>query len=792
MNDVIDRCLLLRRRRDWGGLWREVSASADAAPLASQAFAAECWGEAGAAGQARRTALAVEEGLSAERGSGSLHVRVAALRAHALAALVDGDVDGALWYLRRTVPLGEELGPAAQAETHLWLCEVHLDRGGPADFSAAAGFLATAHKVLAEASEQPGVNALRWYWRCFGARVRLEHGEVESAQRELEGLAQSAQGPAMSWRVAAAQAECSEVLGRGTDAEQRRQTAKESLEAMVLSLPLKLRERFWELPARQKWQRRRDATPPAAPGAPLMVQRFERLGELLKGLASERDVDRLLERIVDAAVELSGAERGFVLLPQAGGGLAPHLVRGELAEDPSVSFSQSIADAVLLDGQPLVTVDAGKDARLSEYLSVHRLMLRSVAGLPIRDRTGIVGVLYLEHRLRRGRFGEADIDLLLAFADQAAIALQNAKLLAELAARTKALEQANAALEEHAATLEQVLSTRDAELATTRAQLARAQRKPSGMAGLIGRSEAMRGVFRRIERVAETDVPVVIVGESGTGKELVARAVHDAGRRRGQPFVALNCGAVPASLLESELFGHVRGAFTGADRDRPGVLRRAHGGTLFLDEIADMPSQMQVDLLRVLQEGKVRPVGGAEEEAVDVRVVAASLRPLQELVDAGEFRADLFYRLAVVEVPLPPLRERHGDLPLLCTHLLQKLAKKEGVRAKSISGDAIGRLQAEALPGNVRQLEHLLLNAMVMCDGPCIEAQDLALGPAIAAKAPVASENPAGSLAGHKEQERTQILEALERAKWNRAQAARILGIPRRTFYRRLKEYGIL
>jgi DNA-binding NtrC family response regulator len=252
-------------------------------------------------------------------------------------------------------------------------------------------------------------------------------------------------------------------------------------------------------------------------------------------------------------------------------------------------------------------------------------------------------------------------------------------------------------------------------------------------------------------------------------------------------------------LLESELFGHVRGAFSGADRDKRGLIARASGGTLFLDEIGDMPAKMQIDLLRVLQEKKVTKVGGDEEEPIDVRFVSASQHRLEELVKQGKFREDLYYRLNVVELALPPLRARRDDVPLLCDGFLDAFASRDGVPPKRLTKAAVERLMTHPFPGNVRQLEHLLLQAWVMAEGPRIDASDLAMDDAAAeaaASTPISVLPPLDSLPqsldDHRSLERTKILAALEANGWNRARAARALGVPRRTFYRRLREYKIL
>jgi DNA-binding NtrC family response regulator len=384
-------------------------------------------------------------------------------------------------------------------------------------------------------------------------------------------------------------------------------------------------------------------------------------------------------------------------------------------------------------------------------------------------------------------------------------------LLASLEQRRRQLEDANEQLARAKEEIERLLDAKTAELDDARGELVRARealRAANDRHGIVGRSERMRRVFAVIDRVSDADVPVVIQGESGTGKELIARAIHFGGARARRPFVPVNCAAIPEPLLESELFGHVRGAFTGAEKDRAGVIVKASGGTLFLDEVGDMPPKMQVDLLRVLSDRKVRPVGSEQELDVDVRVIAASNKPLRELVQRGLFREDLYYRLNVVELWLPPLRERSDDIPLLCDHFLATFAKRDGLPPKRIGRDAVQRLAAHPLPGNVRQLEHLLLNAWVMAENGVIEADDLALGDDgyaaavpprleralrdVTSAAPNNSETPPASIEEFKDLEKRRILEALETSSWNRVRAAKVLGMARRTFYRRLREYEIL
>jgi DNA-binding NtrC family response regulator len=410
---------------------------------------------------------------------------------------------------------------------------------------------------------------------------------------------------------------------------------------------------------------------------------------------------------------------------------------------------------------------------------------------------------------------QQELPTLCAFADQAAIAIENARLLAENRARADQLARANADLAAAHDEVARLLGKRTVQLAEARRDLKQARaelRSHFGYAGLVGTSASMRRLYALIDRVKDTDVPVLITGESGTGKEIVARAVHLAGPRAKRPFLGVNCGAIPANLLESELFGSVRGAFTGADRDRRGLFQEVEGGTLLLDEIGEMPLKMQAGLLRVLQEKRVRPVGGTQEDPVDVRVVAATNRDLEQMVAAGQFRDDLWYRLHVVELHVPPLRERVEDIPPLIDHFLSLYAARYRRERKTVSREALRKVCAYPWPGNVRQLEHVLLSAWLMSEKNDIPAVDIEL-PAPHARAsslpsvvpappphdprarpsvPPPSSAHAGNQAEFKAAERERILSALTACNWNRVQAAKMIGVPRRTFYRRLKEFGIL
>lgn len=676
--------------------------------------------------------------------------------------------------------------------------EALLDRGAGGDGSAAASRLGEARR-LAEKSD----HEMHLELELQSLRV-LEPGDTTGVMGKVEAFVERARrstNQPVLWKALWLLAHHQATSGASYLARQSEQEAMMVLESIATRLPRAYRESFWNDPRRGAVRQRVSSKQSASHAESRFGdERVTRLLDMIKRLASERNLDRLLERITDAAVDLSGAERGFVLMVDEQGKLMPRTVRegGQSADAQAhVMFSNSIAESVLIDGQPIVTVDARDDARISEFMSVHKLMLKSVACMPIRGRSGTLGVLYLEHRMRRGRFADTDLDLLFALADQAAIAIENARLIKENDERREALQRVNAELAEANARLELGLTEANYQLAETKRELRTILADTWSDLGLVGRSVAMQHVFHLIDRVSQSDVPVVIQGESGTGKELVARAVHQRSARQHEPFVAINCAAIPDNLLESELFGHVKGAFTGADRDRDGVFVQASGGILFLDEIGDMPLRMQVELLRVLQDGKVRPVGGGAEIQVDVRVLCASHRDLRQRIEEGAFREDLYYRLCVVEVRLPPLRERAGDVPILSEYFLRKIAAKDDVPKKRLSRDAVRQLERYDFPGNVRELEHILMRACVMTSGELIDelhlstnARRSSLPPP--AQAAVSREHVPESVDAHKDAEKQRILDALELVNWNRAQAARELGMARRTFYRRLRDYGIL
>ncbi|MBT3344281.1 MAG: sigma 54-interacting transcriptional regulator [Gemmatimonadetes bacterium] len=310
-----------------------------------------------------------------------------------------------------------------------------------------------------------------------------------------------------------------------------------------------------------------------------------------------------------------------------------------------------------------------------------------------------------------------------------------------------------------------------------------------GISGIIGRNRSMQEIYELVEQLSDSDATVLVLGESGTGKELVAAAIHQASHRREGPFVKVNCAALSESLLESELFGHVKGAFTGAVRDRIGRFELADGGTIFLDEIGDISLEVQVKLLRVLQEREVERVGGTETISVDCRIVAATHQDLGRAIHEGRFRDDLYYRLNVMPIEVPPLRQRRDDIPLLVDHFVDLFRARTGRPIQYVDDEALRLLTDYPWPGNVRELENAIEHAFIRCRGEAILAQ--CLPPHLSSPVPITPTRDRPSSASRDEDEKTSLLRALEEAHWNRSEAAQRLGMHRTTLWRKMRELGL-
>jgi transcriptional regulator with GAF, ATPase, and Fis domain len=485
------------------------------------------------------------------------------------------------------------------------------------------------------------------------------------------------------------------------------------------------------------------------------------LTEIGRTIETLDDPRRLAGSLLEQARTLVGAERALLVLTDADGSNARAAAASDLpaeAEQEALDFSR----AALARGleAPLLVLDASRDPRFASSLSVERFGIRSIVCAPLRLRGVLLGAVYLDSRTRVLNAGPDHLRFVEAFAHQAAAALDSARALEGLRSE--------------------------------RERLRGRARERYRFHALLGRSPAMQEIYDLLEPFSKSDLPVLITGESGTGKELVARALHWNGPRRDGPFVAENCAAIPESLLESEMFGHLRGAFTGAERDRRGLFEEASGGTLLLDEIGEMGAAPQAKLLRVLQEGEVRPLGAARPVRVDVRIVAATQRDLPAAVRQGSFREDLLYRLRVLTLTLPALRERLEDLPLLARHFLEEHRREYGRGPADVSAEVIERLSRYPWPGNVRELRSEIQKMALVAEGTRVELRDLEAHPELFGALLHPGRAPARSRAGTlRDLERQQVEHALQAAQGDKQKAAEMLGLSRATLYRKLRRYRI-
>jgi two-component system response regulator AtoC len=505
------------------------------------------------------------------------------------------------------------------------------------------------------------------------------------------------------------------------------------------------------------------------------VRNVEALLEAVQAVTQLAPLEETLVALVDRCVEVTGAERGL-LLERDGEGWRVCVARdraGQGMRDPG--FAASVADEARAEGRAVHHV---LEEEVGEAISpsAAALELRAVLCAPLAGEDVPEGVVYVDSR-EASRFDPATLAFFGALVAQLTTALRNAALYDRLRDRHRRLRDDLAGRDQELTQVRSLLSDR---------RLGDGSRAPV-YADLLGRSPAMQKVFDALAQLEGVAVPVVIEGESGTGKELIARAIHDRSPRGHGPWVAVNAAAIPEALFESELFGHVRGAFTGAQSDRVGLIEEADGGTLFLDEVAELPLDAQAKLLRVLQEGEVRRVGDARPRPVDVRVVAASNRSLRAMVAEGSFREDLYYRLAVFRLLVPPLRDRVGDLPLLCEHLLGQ-ATDRGVPAAELSAEALRALSRRSWPGNVRQLRNALGRAATLAGGGTIGPEHVSEDD---------EPQPLGLEAGALDlplREARQLFclhyarRRVEEANGSIAAASRAAGVSRQTLYRTLAE----
>ena len=453
---------------------------------------------------------------------------------------------------------------------------------------------------------------------------------------------------------------------------------------------------------------------------------------------------------MDSVIAVTGANKGFLVLfrdnePQV---TVARDVQRENIDAAMDQLSDSIVAKTIRTKSPLIVSDALAHEEFSSAMSVMRLNLISVMCVPLMDKGSVVGVIYVGNDTVGALFEKQDLEALTVFTAQASLIVKNALLVNDLQLQTKDL----------------------------------ARRLESQRFGrLIGACDAMSAIYSKVDKVATTDISVLITGETGTGKELIASEIHDRSSRSKGPFVTINCGAIPETLLESELFGHVKGAFTGAVSNKRGKFQAADGGTLFLDEIGELPIQLQVKLLRALQDKTIVRVGDTRPERVDIRILAATNRDLEKEVAAGSFREDLYYRLNVVNLHLPPLRDRGDDILVIANYFLAKYAKEFERKVRGLSPSAATAIRKFHWPGNIRHLENHIKKAIVLSDKPMLSSEDLGL---------LANDMPSTvPLAQAKEDfQRRYINDTLARNNGNRTKTARDLGVDPRTIFRHLEK----
>lgn len=476
------------------------------------------------------------------------------------------------------------------------------------------------------------------------------------------------------------------------------------------------------------------------------------LYRISKILNSILDLHSLLEKIMDLAIRTTGAERGFLMLKE-GKELNIKVARKidkKTIKNPT-GLSRTIIDKVLSKGEPILTSNALQDPRFSKSESVIMYKILSILSVPLICKDKDLGLLYIDARTQKNVFDKSSLAYLSAFANLASIAIENAKLREDLS--------------------------------NENVQLKMQVRFSGSYENIIGTSDEMKRVLHLVEKVKDNDVPVLLEGESGTGKELIARAIHRVGPRNEKNFIAQYCGALPETLLESELFGYKKGAFTGANTDKVGLLEEADGGTFFLDEIGEVQLPLQTKLLRFLEEGTIRRLGDTVEKKLNVRIISATNKNLDAEVSKGNFRDDLYYRLKVVKILIPPLRKRRKDIPLLINFFLKQYSP---LRSIEVTRDAMKKLTEYLWPGNIRELQNAISFAVVMAGEKKIGIDDLP--PEIISKTPFPHIKYGMSIS---EMEKALIKLTIEGLAGNRKEAARILGISLRTLHNKIKEYGI-
>lgn len=506
----------------------------------------------------------------------------------------------------------------------------------------------------------------------------------------------------------------------------------------------------------------------------ISTEQLKLLYDVSRSLHALIDLDDLLPFVVGETKDLLGAEGcSVILLDETGRELFFPFVSPEneaiahRLRQLRMPADKGVAGAVVQTGESLLVPDVHRDARF--YAEVDQQTggdTRSILCTPLRTQRGIIGVIECVNK-RQDEFTQSDLTFLEALAGSIAVAIEHASLY-------------------------RTLKLSEAKLRDEVALLARERQALHRFSDIVGSSVAMEKVFRLVESALSSPITVLLQGETGTGKEMIARAIHFHGPRKDRPFVAVNCGAFTESLLESELFGYRKGAFTGANTDKRGLFAAADGGTMFLDEVGDTPPPMQVKLLRVLERGEFIPVGDTEVRKVDTRVISATHKDLADEVRAGRFREDLYYRLNAFPIRVPPLRERREDIPLLVAHFLQRLTHKWGKPSARVSPDAMDCLVRYPWPGNVRELEHELERALTLAGEASVLGPEYFSERVLAAATHSGRMRPLGPLKQARNAfEREYIAHVLRTQAGNVSHAARALGISRVMLQKKMKAFGL-
>ena len=664
-----------------------------------------------------------------------------------------GRVDETASFVREHLSLPDKAGdPAWRRRTLLIGDALRLPEIRKADLEFSAGDRCEPMKVRLNAIAELG----------RGKTPELWLARIDDAIRKAALLHQHAE----IWRLRALKIAYLDLGGEKFEKAREEDRLKSEITAAMAGLDRKQQENLLSVLRIEPRKEKGDVKM-------IQVSREERLEVLIRvtrTINTIRELDPLLNKIMDLALETLGGERGFIMLFADGSesserALEPKVARNLAHEDilSETTISYSSAMDVARTGKPLLLArtESGVEARQS----VLDFRISSVLCAPLTVKGEILGIVYVDSRSGK-TFTADDLEFLNNFADLAAIAIMNARLAEHLSKKNIYLQK-------------QVESI-------------------WGFGNIVGRSAAMQRVFRMAESVSETDVTVVITGESGTGKEILARAIHFAGRRRKHNFMPVDCGALAETLLESELFGYVKGAFTGAASDREGLFEVAEGGTVFLDEIINTSKSFQAKLLRVLQESEIRRVGDNRIRKVDVRIISATNQNLEAEVLAGNFREDLYYRLNVVNIPLPPLRERLEDIPLLANYFLERICGKMKLPPKTFSQASLDLLMMYGWPGNVRQLENVCARAVIFLKGGTIEIDDLPIeirslkGPAVRGEDTATAPRTKAELKAEKLRiEKLFLTNLLDSSGGNVMEASRISGMDRSQIHHLMSRFGL-